>query len=157
MNLFVFNIVLSLVWVVVTGAFTLTNLTFGFILAALTLSLIREQVGTGGYGSRVLKVLSLLGYLVYEIVSSAVKVARDVLRPRHQLTPGVFSYRLMVDRDFEIALLSNLIGLTPGSLVFDISEDRTTLYIHALDCSNPEAERRRIAQGFERRLLEALR
>ncbi len=55
------------------------------------------------------------------------------------------------------ALLASLIGLTPGSVVFDISEDRTTLYIHAFDCSDPDAERRKIAEGFERRILEALR
>ncbi|WP_185983615.1 Na+/H+ antiporter subunit E [Aureimonas mangrovi] len=157
MTLFVVNIVLALVWVVVTATFSLANLLFGFALSAFTLFLIREQIGTGGYLSRGGKVLSLLFYLIYEIAASAVKVAAAVLRPKQELKPGVFTYRLMVDRDFEIALLANLIGLTPGSLVFDISEDRTTLYIHAFDCSNPDMERRRIAEGFERKLLEALR
>ncbi|MFD2236382.1 Na+/H+ antiporter subunit E [Aureimonas populi] len=157
MNLFVVNIVLALVWVIVTATFSLTNLAFGFVLAAMVLFLIREQIGTGGYLTRGVKVFQLLAFLIAEIAVSAVKVAGAVLRPGHELKPGVFSYRLMVDRDFEIACLANLIGLTPGSLVFDISEDRTTLYIHALDCSDPDAERRRIAQGFERRLLEALR
>lgn len=157
MTIFVVNIILALVWVVVTGTFTFTNLVFGFALAAVTLFLIREQIGTGGYIRRGGKILSLFVFLVWEIGASAIKVAGAVFRPTQDLKPGVFTYRLMVDRDFEIACLANLIGLTPGSLVFDISEDRTTLYIHAFDCSNPDRERRRIAEGFERKLLEALR
>lgn len=157
MTLFVVNIVLALVWVVVTATFTLANLLFGFALAAITLYLIREQIGTGGYLSRGAKIASLLAFLFWEIMASAVRVARAVLDRSGELKPGVFAYRLMVDRDFEIALLANLIGLTPGSVVLDISEDRTTLFIHAFDCSDPDAERRKIAEGFERRLLEALR
>ena len=155
--LFVVNIVLALVWVVVTATFSLTNLLFGFILSAFTLFLIREQIGTAGYLRRGVKVVQLFFYLVYEIVASAWRVAVAVLSPNLNLKPGVFSYRLLVDRDFEIAALANLIGLTPGSLVFDISEDRTTLYIHALDCSDPDRERFRIATGFERKLMAATR
>jgi multicomponent Na+:H+ antiporter subunit E len=157
MTIFVVNIVLALVWVVVTATFSLTNLVFGFVLAAATLYLIREQIGTGGYVSRGMRIVSLLVFLIVEILFSAVRVARAVLSPTQDLKPGVFAYHMTVDRDFEIALLASLIGLTPGSLVFDISEDRTTLFIHAFDCSDPEAERRKIAEGFERRLLEALR
>ena len=45
----------------------------------------------------------------------------------------------------------------PGMREFDVSDDRRTLYVHALDCADPEAARRSIAEGFERRILEALR
>lgn len=157
MTLFVVNIVLALVWVIVTATFTLANLLFGFALAAITLYLIREQAGSGGYLSRLGKIVSLLGFLIWEIMASALRVARAVLDTRGELKPGVFAYRLMVDRDHEIALLASLVGLTPGSVVLDISEDRTTLFIHAFDCSDPDLERRKIAEGFERRILEALR
>ncbi|KAA0972307.1 Na+/H+ antiporter subunit E [Aureimonas fodinaquatilis] len=157
MTLFVVNIVLALVWVIVTAAFSLTNLVFGFILSAFTLGLIREQIGTGGYVRRSGRVASLIFYLFTEIFVSAWRVAVAALRPKLDLKPGVFIYRMMVDRDYEIAMLSSLVGLTPGSLVLDVSEDHTTLFIHALDCTDPDAERRRIARGFERKLLEALR
>lgn len=157
MTLFVVNIVLALVWVIVTATFSLTNLIFGFILAAFTLGLIREQIGTGGYLRRSGRVASLFLYLVSEIFLSAWRVAISALRPKLDLKPGVFVYRMMVDRDYEIAMLSGLVGLTPGSLVLDVSDDHSTLYIHALDCTDPDGERRRIARGFERKLLEALR
>ncbi|MET0172908.1 MAG: Na+/H+ antiporter subunit E, partial [Agrobacterium vaccinii] len=52
---------------------------------------------------------------------------------------------------------ANLITLTPGTLSVDVSPDRATLYVHALDCSDVEATKRSIAEGFERKIMEAFR
>ena len=84
-------------------------------------------------------------------------MARLVLSPRMRPEPGIFAFRLKVDRNFEITLLANLITLTPGTLSVDVSEDRKTLFVHAIDCSDPDRTRRDIAQGFERRIMEAFR
>lgn len=157
MNLYLINILLALIWAAVTGSFTLANIFFGFLLGALTLYLIREQVGSLGYFRRGFKLASLILLFLYELVMSAVRVALLVLSPRMPLKPGIFSYPLQVDRDFEITLLANLITLTPGTLSVDVSEDRKTLYIHAIDCSDPDAIRRDIAEGFERKIMEAFR
>jgi multicomponent Na+:H+ antiporter subunit E len=62
-----------------------------------------------------------------------------------------------VDRDFEIALLANLITLTPGTLSVDISRDRRLLFVHSIDGSDPEGLKRDIANGFERKIMEAFR
>ena len=80
-----------------------------------------------------------------------------VLSPKMDLKPGIFAYPLKVDRDFEITLLANLITLTPGTLSVDVSDDRRILYVHALDCSDPDQTRRDIAEGFERKIMEAFR
>nr|WP_304363819.1 Na+/H+ antiporter subunit E [Jiella sp. LLJ827] len=151
------NIVLALVWTVVTGSFTLVNLVFGFLLGAASLHLTRAQIGTVGYVERGGRVVSLLILFLIELVKSAWRVAVLVLSPRMQLTPGIFAYPLKVDRDFEITLLANLITLTPGTLSVDVSEDRSTLYVHAIDASDPEEARADIANGFERKILEAFR
>ena len=68
------------------------------------------------------------------------------------MQPGIFAYRLKVDRNFEITLLANLITLTPGTLSVDVSDDRKTLFVHAIDCSDPDRTRRDIADGFERKI-----
>ena len=70
---------------------------------------------------------------------------------------GIFAFPLTVDRDFEITLLANLITLTPGTLSVDVSEDRRFLYVHALDCSDPAGTKRDIANGFEKKIMEAFR
>lgn len=157
MNIFLINVLMSLAWGAVTASFAPLNLFFGFVLGALALMVIREQTGSIGYFSRGWRIASLAALFIYELVLSAVKVAMMVLSPRMDLKPGIFAYPLKVDRDFEITLLANLITLTPGTLSVDVSEDRRFLYVHALDCSDPEGTREDIADGFERKILEAFR
>jgi len=157
MSLFLVNLLLALAWSAVTGSFSFLNFAFGFVLAIFALSIIRQQVGSIGYFSRARRVISLLLLFIYELVLSSWKVAVMVLSPRMDLKPGIFAYPLRVDRDFEITMLANLITLTPGTLSVDVSDDRRILYVHALDASDPDATRRDIAEGFERKIMEAFR
>lgn len=157
MTLYLINILLALVWAAIVGSFSLANLVFGFLLGAVALYLIREQVGSLGYFARGFRLISLLFLFLYELVLSAWRVALLVMSPRMNLKPGILAYPLKVDRDFEITLLANLITLTPGTLSVDVSEDRRLLYVHAIDCSDPASTRRDIAEGFERKILEAFR
>lgn len=156
-SLFLINILMALVWAAITGSFSLPNLLFGFALSALALSLIREQVGTVGYLSRARRVVSLFLLFLYELVLSAVSVAKLVLSPRMEIKPAFVAYPLRVDKDFEITLLANLITLTPGTLSVDVSPDRRILYIHAINVTDEEALKRDIAEGFEMKIMEAFR
>ena len=73
--------------------------------------------------------------------------------------PGVVAIPLDARTDVEIAVLANLITLTPGSVSLDLSEDRRVLYVHAMyiDGGDVEAYRRSVKDGLERRVLELLR
>jgi len=157
MTLYLVNVLLALAWAAVTGSFTLANIVFGFVLASAALYLIRGQVGSLGYFRRAGHIVSLTLLFLYELIMSAWKVAVMVMTPKMDLKPGIFAYPLKVDRDFEITLLANLITLTPGTLSVDVSEDRRFLYVHAIDCSDPDQTRRDIADGFERKIMEAFR
>ena len=137
MILFLINIVLALVWTVVSGSFTFLNLVFGFLLGAASLYLIRREIGTAGYVGRAFRIGSLFLLFLRELLMSAWRVAVMVLRPQLALTPGIFAYRLKVERDFEISLLANLITLTPGTLVVDISPDGKWLYLHCMYAQDP--------------------
>ncbi|MBX5162919.1 MULTISPECIES: Na+/H+ antiporter subunit E [unclassified Rhizobium] len=154
---FLFNLLLAIAWVAVTGSGSLHNLVFGFLLGALALAVIREPFGGTGYLRRARLVLSLAALFLKELSLSAWKVTLTILSPDMKLKPGIFAFPLTVTSDFEITLLANLITLTPGTLSVDVSTDRRTLYVHALDCSDPETTRRDIANGFERKIMEAFR
>ena len=147
----------ALVWLAVSGSFTIPNLLLGLAAGALSLWLIRGHIHPDGRRFRPLKVLSLVLLFIKELALSAWKVAVLVARPKMGLKPGIFAFPLTVDRDFEITLLANLITLTPGTLSVDVSEDRKVLYVHAIDCSDPVGARRDIADGFERKIMEAFR
>jgi multicomponent Na+:H+ antiporter subunit E len=157
MILFVFNLLLAIVWVAITGSTSFINLVFGFVLAAIALAIVRSSYGGVLYLGRVRRILALLLLFIRELAKSVWAVAIAVMSPRMDVKPGIFAFPLTVDRDFEITLLANLITLTPGTLSVDVSDDRKTLYVHALDCSDPETIRRGIADGFERRIMEAFR
>ncbi len=141
----------------VTGSFSVVNLAFGYVLGLGALYLIREQINTGGYFRRASRVIGLILLFLYELVISAWRVARIVVRPKLDLNPGFIAFPLTVESDFEIALLANLITLTPGTLSVDVSEDRKVLYIHCIDVPDPEGTIEDIRNGFERKIMEAFR
>ncbi len=158
MSRFVIGLLFLVVWFAITGSFTVANGLFGAGVAALSLFLIRHQVRESEtYWGRIPAIVSLALLFIKELAMSAWTVAMLVIRPRLALTPGIFAYPLTVKSDFEITLLANLITLTPGTLSVDVSPDRATLYVHALDCSDVEATKRSIAEGFERKIMEAFR
>lgn len=155
MSLYAISILMAVIWATVSGSFTLLNFLFGFVLSILTLYLLRERFVEPEYTSRSRRILSLVLLFLVELAKSAWRVATLVLQPKMDLKPGIFAYPLTVKSDWEISLLANLITLTPGTLSVDVSEDRQTLYVHALDCSDVEAARRDIAEGFEKKIMEA--
>ena len=101
--------------------------------------------------------LSLILLFIKELVLSALKVAWLVLQPKINIRPAIIAYPLTVTTDAQITLLANMITLTPGTLSVDVSEDRRTLYIHAIDIASKDALIGDIAAGFETKILGVLR
>lgn len=156
MKTFFWNLLFGLVWAALTGVFTLPNLALGMAFGAVSLFFIRHQkIETPKIWLRVGPIFSLAVLFLYELAVSALKVAGIALRPNVNLQPGIFSYETKLTKDSHISLLANLITLTPGTLTINVSEDRRTLYIHALDCADVEANRLSIRNGFEQKIAEA--
>ncbi|TCR93224.1 Na+/H+ antiporter subunit E [Rhizobium sp. BK376] len=149
------SLLLAIVWAAMTGSASVPNLLLGFVLSAAVLAIVGVPYG-GRLGlRRMWRILSLAILFLRELLKSAWAVAMTVTRPNMMVKPGIFAFPLTVDSDFEITLLANLITLTPGTLSVDVSDDRRTLYVHALDCSDPDGLKRSIAEGFERKIREA--
>lgn len=149
------NILLALIWAALTGSFTLANFVFGLLLGWLALYLVREQLGPRRGRNRPGRIVSLAVLFIKELILSGWRVARLVTSPRMDLRPGIFAYPLNLKSDFEITLLANLITLTPGTLSVEVSDDRKTLFVHAIDCSDVEKTVSEIRDGFERKIEEA--
>ena len=151
------TVLLGLIWVTLTGDLSLTNGAFGLVLGGLALQVARPLGSYPIFATvRPIKLAGLLLFLAWEIVVANLKVVAAVLGPRRLLRPALVAVPLETMTDAQIAVLSNLISLTPGTLTLDVSPDRRTLYVHAMSASSPEALRREIKEGFERRVLEAL-
>lgn len=159
MSFVVLTLVLAIGWAAATGGFSLLNLLFGALIAALALLLVRDRIERPGLLRRARRFASLVGLFLVELVVSAVRVAVLVARPdmRAQLKPGIVAFPLTVTTDAQITLLANMITLTPGTLSVDVSADRTVLFVHAVTLRDREALIRDIAGGFEQKILEAFR
>jgi multicomponent Na+:H+ antiporter subunit E len=141
-------------WVAVTGEISVANLLEGAVLAGLLVLLLRVPLRRRFRLGKVPKALGLLLYFLKEILLSNAAVARSLLSPVSSLSPGIVAVPLDLKSDAGITVLANLITLTPGTLSLDVSPDRKTLFVHALHVEDPDAFRREVKEGFERRVKE---
>ncbi len=154
MRTFIMNILLAFIWVALTGEFTTGAFVSGFLLAMAILWMLRLDDDSRGYFTRGFRAITFTGFFIKELVLANLRLAHDILTPRHRMRPGVIAIPLDLRTDAGITLLSNLLTLTPGTLSLDVSEDRRHLYIHAMYIDDPDTFRQDIKQGFERRVKE---
>ncbi|WP_031301307.1 Na+/H+ antiporter subunit E [Sphingobacterium paucimobilis] len=154
---FLMNLLLSFIWVALTGSMYYTNFLFGFLLGFTILWIMSRNDGDRRYFYKVPRIVSFVFYFLFQMIKANVQVAYDVMTPRYFMRPGVVRYPMNARTEMEINLLSMMISLTPGTLILDISEDKKTLYIHVMYLDDPKKFVQETKTGLERRLLEALR
>jgi multicomponent Na+:H+ antiporter subunit E len=154
---FLSNLLLSFIWVAITGTFTIENFVFGFLLSFILLWIISPNRREQKYFSRGPKLIAFIFFFLYELIKANLEVAYDVITPRFFMKPGIVKVPLTATSDLEITLLANLISLTPGTLSLDVSDDKKVLYVHAMYVKDKEEFIAGIKNGFEKRLLEILR
>jgi multicomponent Na+:H+ antiporter subunit E len=156
-RIFGLNLALAVLWVALMDKVTLPDLATGFIVAYLVLWLVRPALGETAYFRKFPQAAGFVAFFLKELIFANLRVAAEVLSPRPQRRPGVVAVPLEVSTPAEITFLANVVTLTPGTLSLDVSPDRKTLYVHGMFVDDPEAVRRDIKNGFERRILELLR
>jgi multicomponent Na+:H+ antiporter subunit E len=102
-------------------------------------------------------VVNLIAIFIKELLLSNIAVLKVIIKPKLDIQPGIFALPTELKNDWEITLLANLITLTPGTLVVDISDDNRTLYIHAMDASDVVAAISSIKNTFEKAIMEVSR
>lgn len=153
-NRFLANILLTFIWVALTGSFAFANVVFGFFLSYFLLFVITKGSGKARYFRMVPKVVSFFFFFLYELVKANIQVAWEVGTPSFHMTPGIVGVPLDITSDSEITMLANLITLTPGTLSLDVSEDKKTLYVYSMYITNREDFIEGIKSGFEKRIID---
>jgi multicomponent Na+:H+ antiporter subunit E len=157
MNGLLLNIILALAWAALSGDFSPRSLLLGFSIG-FVLILFSQRIMSGpNYVQKVWRLLDLFVYFLFDLLTSNLRVAQDVLRPTGVLRPGIIAVPLDAQTDLEITVLVNFIMLTPGTLALDVSADRSEIFIHVMNAEDPEQVRAQIKDGFERRVLGVLR
>lgn len=154
---FLINILLTLVWVALTGSYDRINFAFGFILSFSVIWIIGRDNDSRKYAALIPRIVSFLFYFLYQLIKANIQVAYDVITPTLYMKPGIVQLPLDARSDLEITLLANFISLTPGTLSLDVSADRKVLYVHAMYLEDRDEFIRDIKDGFEHKLLQILR
>jgi len=96
----------------------------------------------------------LVAVFGWDLVRSSAQVAAIVLRPRARHRPAIIALPTTLRHEWSVGMYAYLTSLTPGSTCLHVSEDRTLLYIHVLDASDPDATTTKFQSHYEARLKE---
>ncbi len=151
---------LTAVWTALFASLDPRAIAAGAVVSAIILMLTGRlaPAGTGHLQRRVRPrpwgLAMLAGAFLFELVKSAVSVAREAWRPKLAVQPGVVAVPIHLTSDVEITMLASLISLTPGTLSLEVSADGRTLYVHALVIGDDGTS---IRESIVRRLEQPVR
>lgn len=157
MRTLLLNILLAFNWVLLNGDLTPDSFIEGFILSFVLLMLANKAIGEDRYFQKIYNWILFILYFIKELIKANLIVAYDIITPKDYMKPAILAIPLDAKTDLEITLLANFISLTPGTLSLDVSDDKKTLYIHALYVNDPIQFKQELKNGIEKKLLEALR
>jgi multicomponent Na+:H+ antiporter subunit E len=157
MKLFLANILLTFVWVGLTGSFILQNFILGFALSFFVLWISTSFGISSGYFKRFINAFGLIFYFLWELLRANLMVTYDIITPKFHMKPAIIAIPLDAKTDLEITLLANLITLTPGTLSIDVSDDCKVIYVHTMYLGTREKFIDSVKNGLEKRLLEVMR
>ncbi|WP_100332137.1 Na+/H+ antiporter subunit E [Bacillus xiapuensis] len=151
------NFFLAFLWMFLKVSFTSSTFIIGYLLGLILIYGMRRFFSTEFYMKRVLAVIYLILLFFKELLMANIDVLKVILKPKLDIQPGIFALPTELESDWEITLLANLITLTPGTLVVDISDDHKTLYIHAIDLPDVHEAIDGIKNSFEKAIMEVSR
>lgn len=134
--------------------FTVGTFVTGFIIGLVAVYILRNFLPGRFYLNRLYWMLRLIFIFIIELIKANIDVVRIVMAPKIDIHPGFYAYPNDLEEEWEVALLSSLITLTPGTVVVAISEDYSIIYIHGLDMDDADAEIANIKTSFENVIKE---
>ncbi|WP_174728259.1 Na+/H+ antiporter subunit E [Mesobacillus harenae] len=148
------NIVLAFVYMFLKVSASPVTFLVGYFFGLLVIFIFRRFFQSRFYLLRIVAVINLFFLFIKELILSNIAVLRVILKPKLDIRPGIFALPTELKEDWEITVLANLITLTPGTLVIDVSDDNKILYVHAMDLADAEEAINSIKQTFEKAIME---
>jgi multicomponent Na+:H+ antiporter subunit E len=153
----VLNLIIAFVWMFLNNAWNGVGFLTGYLLGLLLIGSMRRFFPQRFYIVRVWAIIKLIALLFKELVRASIEVIRQIVKPKLDIRPGIFTYQTQLSSDWEVTLLCLLISLTPGSLPLEISGNQRKLYIHALDIKDQQKMSNDIKNTFEKAIMEVTR
>lgn len=151
------NIFLALLWMFIKVSTDTATFISGYFFGLVILFGFRRFFESRFYLFRIFAVIRLIYIFTIELLLSNIAVLKVILKPKLDIRPGIFAYPTVLEKDWEITILANLITLTPGTLVIDVSPDNKILYVHAMDIDDAAESIKSIKDTFEKAIMEVSR
>jgi len=153
----ILSIVLLVVWLLLNNTITVGHIVLGALLGIaipwFTSSFWQNKVCASSPKS----VLKFTIIVIYDIIIANITVARLILGPNEKLRPTFFDLPLDIEHPLGISILASTISLTPGTVSCDLSADKKSLHIHALDLEDEAKTIQEIKQRYEKPLMEVFK
>jgi multicomponent Na+:H+ antiporter subunit E len=151
------NIIIAVTWMFLSISFKPTTFIVGYLLGLFMLFFLRKSFSSRFYLDIVWAVIKLAMLFLKELVLSNISVLHLIIKPKMPIRPAIFALPTVLEKDWQITILSSLITLTPGTVVIYISDDNKTLYVHSLDFEDIDEAINSIRNTFEKAILEVSR
>ncbi|MEZ5333962.1 MAG: Na+/H+ antiporter subunit E [Methanolobus sp.] len=158
-----YSLILGLVWCFVHGTVNVNNFILGVIIAPFIIRPFKVLFPFDldfSFSKAVKKIpaqIKFLYVLIVEIIKANIMVAKSLLQPKIDIKPGIIAVPIDSKTDIGITAIANTITLTPGTLTIDVSDDKSILYVHAIDATDPEGVAQSIKDDLEKYTMEAFR
>ncbi len=149
------TLLLAGVWMLLQNQVSAGMVVFGLILGVIIPRITAVWWPDRPHGIRFGRMMIYILIVLWDIIVANIQVAWIVLtRPNDKLRPAWVVIPLDLRQPEAISILAGTITLTPGTVSADLSNEGHSLLVHALDTDDPDAERDRIKDRYERRLKE---
>lgn len=88
--------------------------------------------------------LLFIGFYIISVIKANFYLAWDILTPRMMMNPGLISIQLDLESRSALLLFSNLVSMTPGTLVIDLDPEKNEAAVHVLYLRDEEKIRSEI-------------
>ena len=149
---------LTVVWALLWGTFTPLSIVGGVVVAVAVIGAFRFPPAAAHLPVRPLRLLGLVGALIYDVVVSGVEVSWQTLRYGPRARGAVFEVPLVSSSDRVVTVIANGLSLSPGTMALQIDHAHGLWFVYALgprDAAGVERSRRR-ALDMQRRVIAAL-
>jgi multicomponent Na+:H+ antiporter subunit E len=151
------NLIVALMWVFLLTPFSVTNIFVGWLLGLVVVYFWRRRASSYFYPRKLWEIIVLTFVFLREVTKSAFLVMRHVFTPGTiKIQPVLIAYETGLTTPLGIILLSNMITITPGSFVVEISPDNKVLLIHVFHAPEPELFERDVRVYFEANIKKVL-
>lgn len=151
------NLAIAFVWMGFHNTWDGGAFLIGYGIGLALLFILRRFLPQEFYLRRGIAILKLILLFNKELLLSGYFVAKELLRPKLNIRPGIVAVPTQLRSDWEITLFACLITLTPGTLTLEVSPEKDVLYIHSMDIPDTEQVILQIKNTFEKAIMEVTR